>query len=285
MSRIIYVNGRFLPEDQATISVLDRGFIFGDGIYEVTAVISGLLVDCNAHLERLERSCREIKLDLPWSRDELLELHREIVCRNAMHEGSIYLQVTRGAADREFVVPAGVPPTLVLFTQARPIAETAMSRTGISVVSCPDLRWKRRDIKSVNLLAPVLARQFAKENGAQEAWLIEDGLVNEGAASTAWIVKDRRLISRPLSYHVLPGITRRAVLALLDRTGLSFDERPFTLTEALAADEAIATSAGYLALGVISIDGKVIGQGRPGPVATELRRLYLELAGDGGVLG
>lgn len=285
MSRIVYVNGAFLPEEEAKISIFDRGFIFGDGIYEVSAVLGGKLVDCEAHLARLERSADEIGIKLAWSRAELVAIHQELIVRNALGEGAIYLQVSRGAADRDFPFPKDVKPTLVLFTQARQFADVPAAKTGIKVVSTPDLRWARRDIKSVNLLAPVLAKQLAAENGAQEAWLIEDGVVTEGASSTAWIVKGKTLISRPLSNKVLPGITRTAVLAFLAESGFSFEEREFTLEEALDAEEAFITSATSLVMPVTTIDGHSIHNGAPGPATLRLREIYLDHARKGGVLG
>lgn len=285
MSRIVYVNGAYLPEEEATISIFDRGFIFGDGIYEVSAVLGGRLVDCEAHLARLERSCGEIGLALPWSKAELVAIHQELIARNGLYEGGIYLQVSRGAADRDFAFPKDVKPTLIMFTQARPIADVPAAKTGIKVVSTPDLRWARRDIKSVNLLGPVLAKQFAAENGAQEAWLIEDGIVTEGASSTAWIVKGKTLISRPLSSKVLPGITRKAVLAFLAESGFSFEEREFTLDEALDAEEAFITSASSFVMPVTTIDSHSIHNGAPGPATLRLREIYLDFARKGGVLG
>ncbi len=285
MSRIVYVNGAYLPEEDATISIFDRGFIFGDGIYEVSAVIGGKLVDCEAHLARLERSCSEIRLSLPWSKAELVAIHEELIKRNSLDEGGVYLQVSRGASDREFAFPKDVPPTLVMFTQARNFVNAPTVKTGIKVVSTPDLRWARRDIKSVNLLAPVLAKQFAAENGAQEAWMIEDGVVTEGASSTAWIVKGKTLISRPLSNKVLPGITRKAVLAYIAETGFTFEEREFTLAEALDAEEAFITSATSLVMPVTTIDGHSIHNGAPGPTALRLREIYIDFAKKGGVLG
>lgn len=285
MSRIVYVNGAYLPEEEAKISIFDRGFIFGDGIYEVSAVLGGKLVDCDAHLVRLERSCGEIQLALPWSRAELIAIHEELIARNAIDEGSIYLQVSRGAADRDFPFPADAKPSLVLFTQVRNLTNAPAAKTGIKVVSCPDLRWERRDIKSVNLLAPVLAKQFAAEKGAQEAWMVEGGVVTEGASSTAWIVKGKTLISRPLSNKVLPGITRKAVLAFLAESGFSFEEREFTLEEALDAEEAFITSATSFVMPVVSIDGHSIHNGAPGPATIRLREIYFDHARKGGVLG
>lgn len=285
MSRTVYVNGAYLPEEQATISVFDRGFIFGDGVYEATCVIDSTLIDVRAHLARLQRSCAEIDLALPWSPDDLIAIHQELIRRNDLTEGSIYLQVTRGAADRDFAFPKDTAPTLVLFTQQRNLLNAPAARTGIKVVTTPDLRWARRDIKSVNLLASVLAKQEAARQGAQEAWMLEGDTVTEGGSSTAWIVKDRTLISRPLSEKVLPGVTRAAVLAFLQESGFTFDQRTFTLDEALNANEAFITSATNLVMPVVAINQQTIGAGTPGPAAIRLRELYIAHARSGGALG
>jgi D-alanine transaminase len=285
MSRTVYVNGAYLPEEDARISVFDRGFLFADGIYEVSAVLGGRLVDCEAHLDRLFRSCREIKLELPWSKAELLEIHREMIRRNELDEGGVYLQVTRGAADRDFAFPREAEPSLVLFTQARSYTSAPGVKTGIKVVTFPDLRWERRDIKSVGLLAQVLAKQHAAEQGANDAWLVEDGVVTEGASSTAWMVKGKTIVSRPLSNKVLAGITRKALLAFLAETDFSFEERPFTLQEALEAEELFLTSATQFVMPVTTLDGHSIHNGAPGPVTMRLRELYLEHAKAGGKLG
>jgi D-alanine transaminase len=285
MSRIVYVNGAYLPEDQATISVFDRGFIFGDGVYEVTSIIDGTLIDIRAHLARLERSCAEIALSLPWSAEDLIAIHHELMRRNALTEGSIYLEVTRGAADRDFVFPKVATPTLVMFTQTRNLLNAPSAKTGIKAVTAPDLRWLRRDIKSVNLLASVLAKQAAANQGAQEVLMTEDGIITEGGSSTAWIVKDRTLISRPLSEKVLPGITRAAVLAFIAESGFAFDQRTFSVTEALAAEEAFITSATNLVMPVVEIDGQTIGTGTPGPATARVRELYIQFARKGGALG
>lgn len=283
MERIVYVDGTYLPEGEARISIFDRGFIFGDGVYEVTSVLDGALIDPNAHLRRLERSCAEIGLALPWTRSELLAIHEALVARNQLREGSVYLQVTRGPADRDFVFPKNTTPTLVMFTQARNY-RTSPSAGGIRVVTTPDLRWARRDIKSINLLAPVLAKNAAAEKGAQEAWLVDGQDVTEGASSTAWIVVGKKLISRSLSHKVLPGITREAVLAFLAETDFGFEERSFTVAEAQRADEAFITSATSFVTPVVDIDGKPVNDGRAGPVATRLRTLYTEIASRGGSL-
>jgi D-alanine transaminase len=283
MSRIVYVNGAYLPEAEAKVSVFDRGFLFADGIYEVTAVMGGRLIDLDAHLARLERSCAEIRLALPWDRAALSAIHRELVARNGLVDGGVYLQVTRGAADRSFTFPHAAEPTLVLFTQARPMTRE-VSR-GYALISVPDLRWKRRDIKSVALLAQVLAKQAAAEAGADEALMVEDGFITEGGSSTAWLVKGHTLISRPLSTAVLPGITRAAMLSFIAESGYAFEERLFTLDEVKAADEVIISAATALVMPATSIDGKPIGGGQPGPVARRLRDIYFDLAEKGGALG
>lgn len=283
MSRTVYVNGQYLPEEQAMVSIFDRGFIFADGIYEVSAVIDSKLVDVDAHLARLERSCAEIRLELPWTRAALIGIHHELMVRNKLRSGGVYLQVTRGAADRSFTFPASIAPTLVMFTQAR--AMTREVGRGYKLLSVPDLRWARRDIKSVGLLAQVLAKQAAAEAGYDEALMIEDGVITEGGSSTAWIVKGDTLISRPLSNDVLPGITRKAVLTYLAESGFRFEERTFTLDEALAADEVIITAATALVMPATEIDGQPIGGGQPGPVARRLRDIYFDLAETGGALG
>jgi D-alanine transaminase len=283
MSRIVHVNGRFVPEEEAQVSVFDRGFLFADGIYEVTAVIGGKPVDMEAHLARLERSCAEIALALPWSRSELAALHHELIARNGLVDGGVYLQVTRGAADRGFPFPAAATPTLVMFTQARPMPRAVTK--GYRAITVPDLRWKRRDIKSVALLAQVLAKQAAAAVGCDEAIMVEDGHITEGGSSTVWLVKGRTLVSRPLSRAVLPGITRAAVLAYLDETGFTFEERLATVEEALAADELFVTAATSLVMPVTELDDTMIGDGRPGPVAVRLREIYMDMAAAGGALG
>lgn len=286
MTRIVYVNGDYLPETEAKISIFDRGFIFADGIYEVSAVMGGKLIDNGAHLARLERSLKEIELSCPWSRNELVAIQQELIARNHIDEGMVYIEVTRGVADREFAFPRGIRPTLVMFTQEKRMSDSPQATVGIKVVTTPDLRWKRRDIKSVALLPQVLAKQFAALSGAQEAWMVEDGAITEGGSSTAWILgADGRLVTRPLSQAVLPGITRQAVMQLMEDTGLVLDERPFTLAEALAAREAFTTSATSLVMPVVEIDGRKVGDGRPGPVAARLREIYIDLARKGGRLG
>jgi D-alanine transaminase len=279
MTRIAYVNGAYLPLDEARVSVLDRGFLFADGIYEVTTVVDGRLVDHDGHLARLERSLAAIGMAMPETRERITAIHRELIARNELREGVIYLQVTRGAADRDFLPAAGLTPTLVLFTQAKTVLDAPAAERGIAVKSLPDIRWARRDIKSVALLAQVLAKQAAAAEGCQEAWMVEDGFVTEGASSTAWIVTaEGALVTRARSQVTLPGCTADVIATLLAEAGLPLELRPFTFAEALAAREAFISSASTFVLPVVTIDGQPIGDGRPGPVATRLRALYIDFA-------
>lgn len=277
MSRLAYVNGAFVPLDEARISVLDRGFIFADGVYEVTAVLDGGLVDNEAHLTRLQRSLAEIGLTSPVAMEELTRLELELVRRNGVTEGGVYLQITRGAADREFAFPkSDVAPSLVLLTQARPLVDSPDAKTGIAVKSVTDIRWKRRDIKSVALLAQVMAKQEAVAAGCGEAWMVEDGHVTEGASSSAFIItRDGAIIARPMSNEILPGVTRKSVLALTAEHDLTVEDRRFTLAEAFEAEEAFNCSASGFVMPVVQIDGRLIGDGAPGPLTRRLRELYI----------
>ncbi|WP_323718008.1 D-amino-acid transaminase [Paracoccus aminovorans] len=278
MDRIIYVNGEWLPEPQAKVSVLDRGFLMADAIYEVTCVLDGKLVEYDGHAARLQRSARELGIRVPLDDAGLLAVHREIVARNGLDQGMIYLQLTRGVADRDFAYPPqDTPPTLVLFTQAKNVLENRAAETGISVALLPDLRWGRRDIKTVQLLYPSMAKMEAKARGAEDAWLVEDGHVTEASAASAHIVSaEGALVTRDLSHALLPGITRASVLDLAGRHGIRVEERAFTLDEAKAAREAFITSATNFVVPVTRIDAARIGDGTPGPLTRELRRLYVE---------
>ncbi len=280
MSRIVYVNGRFVPFEEATIPIMDRGFLFADGIYEVSAVLDGRLVDNEAHLARLDRSLSEIGIRNPHSIAEWTRLEEELVTRNGLKEGLVYMEVTRGVAERDFAFPPeGTPPTVVMFTQAKTVSANPLAERGAKVITVEDLRWKRRDIKSVALLAQVLAKQQAAAAGVAEAWMHEDGFVTEGGSSTAFIItEDNRIVTRPLSTALLPGITRRAVMRLAEENGLTVEERAFTVAEAEAAAEAFFTSASAFVMPVIEIDGTRVGGGQPGPMTRRLRDLYLEMA-------
>ncbi len=278
MSRIVYVNGSYVPEEQGKISIFDRGFLFADGIYEVTAVVNGRLVDYAAHMERLEWSLGEIRMEWPCSKDELKAMHQEMVKRNGLDEGWIYMQITRGSADRDFKFPKGVKPTLIAFTQAKKLVDNLDAVRGVSVITVPDIRWARRDIKTVMLLAPVLGKQAAYEAGAYEAWMVEEGKVTEGTSSNAYIVRDGKVITRGLSNSILAGCTRRAVFRLAKEKGVTIEERLFTPEEAYGADEAFLTSASNFVMPIVEIDGKRIGGGQPGPVTRKLREIFLEEA-------
>jgi D-alanine transaminase len=279
MARTVYVNGEYVPENEGKISIFDRGFLFADGVYEVTAVINGKLVDYDPHMERLERSLNELRMGWPCTKDELKAMHLEMVKRNALSEGIIYMQVTRGAADRTFNFPKDAKPTLIAFTQAMKLADNPNATTGVKVISTPDIRWARRDIKTVMLLAPVLGKQAAYEQGANEAWMIEDGFVTEGTSSNAYIVKDGKVITRGLSNSILAGCTRRSLFRLAKEHGVVIEERSFTIDEAYAADEAFLTSASQFVMPIVEIDGHRIGGGQPGPVVRRLREMFLEEAG------
>lgn len=280
MSSIAYVNGAFTPLEDARVSILDRGFLFADGVYEVAAVIDGRLVDNEAHLARLERSLAELRLESPVTMAEMVEIERALVARNEVTEGLVYLQITRGAAERDFSFPKNAKPTLVAFAQRKNILASPVAQTGVKVITVPDMRWSRRDIKSVALLAQVLAKQAATEAGCQEAWMVDaDGFVTEGSSSTAFIVtRSGAIVTRPNSSDILPGCTRRAVMALAAEQNLSVEERPFTVAEAKEAAEAFLTSASNLVLPVVEIDGSGIGAGGPGEAAKRLRALYLDFA-------
>jgi len=278
--RTVYLNGDYLPETEAKVSIFDRGFLFADGVYEVTSVLDGKLVDFDGHAARLARSLTELDMANPISPEDLLEVHRQLVARNRIDEGLIYLQITRGAPeDRDFVFPdpAATPQTIVLFTQNKPgLADNPVAKKGIKVISVDDIRWGRRDIKTVQLLYPSMGKMMAKAAGADDAWMIQDGLVTEGTSNNAYIVKDGRIVTRPRSRDILHGITRAAVLRFAEEAQMEIEERAFTIAEARAADEAFFTSASAFVMPVVEIDGTTLGSGTPGPVATRLREIYLD---------
>lgn len=278
MGRIVYVNGEYLPQEDGKISIFDRGFLFADGVYEVTGVVNGRLIDYEPHMERLARSLRELKIEMPCSGAELKQMHEEMIRRNGLDEGMVYMQITRGSAERDFKFPKDVRANLVAFTQAKKMIDNPEAVTGVRVITVPDIRWARRDIKSVMLLAPVLGKQAAHEAGAFEAWMVEDGEVTEGTSSNAYIVKDQRVVTRPLSTRILAGVTRRSLFKLAAEQGVDIDERAFTVEEAYAADEAFLTSASNFVLPIVEIDGRRIGGGQPGPVTRRLRQLFVEMA-------
>ena len=279
MSRITYVNGRFVPESEASVSIFDRGFLFADGVYEVAAVLDGRLVDNAAHLARLERSLRALGMASPATPEEIVRAQKELVARNGLHGGIVYLQITRGPADRDFAYPAEPRPTFVMFTQEKPLVDNPLAARGITIATVPDLRWKRRDVKTVGLLAASMAKQAALDAGTDDAWMVEGGFVTEGSSSNAYVVTgDGVVVTRHLGNEILHGITRAAVLRLARESGLAVEERAFTVEEAKRAAEAFVTSASVFVLPVVRIDGEAVGDGRPGAVTARLRGIYLDAA-------
>ncbi len=280
MTRTVYVNGTYLPEDQATVSIFDRGFLMADGVYEVTTVIDGKLIDFDGHLTRLDRSLRELDMTNPMPREDWLAMHRALVEHNALDQGLIYLQVTRGApGDRDFVYPDPdtTAPTVVAFTQANPkLVDSPKAAKGIRVALIDDLRWGRRDIKTVQLLYPSMGKMMAIRAGCDDAWMVQDGEVTEGTSNNAYIIKDGRILTRALSNDILHGITRAAVLRFAREAQMPVEERGFTPDEARAADEAFVTSASTFVMPVVEIDGTPVGSGAPGPLTTRLREIYIE---------
>ncbi|MEP1520468.1 D-amino-acid transaminase [Ascidiaceihabitans sp.] len=278
--RTVYLNGEYVAENEAKVSIFDRGFLMADGVYEVTSVLDGKLVDFDGHAVRLERSLGELGMKNPITKDELLAVHRELVTRNDVVDGGVYLQITRGApADRDFAFPdpETTPCTVVLFTQSKPgVTESPASKAGIKVISIADERWGRRDIKTVQLLYPSMGKMMAKAAGCDDAWMVEDGFVTEGTSNNAYIVKGNKIITRALSNDILHGITRAAVLRFAQEAQMEVEERNFTIDEAKEADEAFITSATMFVNGVVEIDGAQIGDGVPGHVSKRLREIYLD---------
>jgi D-alanine transaminase len=282
MGRIAYVNGRFVPHGEAVVHIEDRGYQLADAVYEVWALFDGKLADPEGHFARLERSLSELSIAMPMSRVALTLVLKEAVRRNRVREGLLYLQVSRGVATRDHAFPSPpVKPSVVMTVSAVDrAASEARAAKGVGVVTTPENRWGRCDIKTVGLLPNALAKQKARAAGAVEAWFVDDlGFVTEGASSNAWIVDgDGRLRTRDTNANILRGVTRNTLLEVIRREGLEVDERPFTPAEAVAAKEAFITGAGTLVLPVVAVDGKPVGGGRPGPVAARLRRLYIEQA-------
>jgi D-alanine transaminase len=277
--RTVYVNGEYLPEDEAKVSIFDRAFLMADGVYEVTSVLGGKLIDFEGHKVRLERSLNELDMAKPEEFDDLLDIHRELVRVNEIEDGLVYLQVTRGAADRDFLFPdpETTKPTLVLFTQNKPgLANSPASQKGIKVISIEDIRWGRRDIKTVQLLYPSMGKMMAKKAGCDDAWMIQDGMVTEGTSNNAYIVKGHKIITRQLSNDILHGITRAAVLRFAREAQMEVEERSFTIEEAKEADEAFITSASSFVMPVVEIDGATLGDGMPGAVSKRMREIYLD---------
>lgn len=282
MSRIAYVNGQYQPHSQATVHVEDRGFQFADGVYEVWSVFDGRLADFDGHMTRLHRSLTELRIPVPMTREALTRVLNETVRRNRVREGLVYLQITRGTARRDHPFPPeGTAPSVIVTARSLPLSKgNASAQKGVAVITHPDIRWGRCDIKTVGLLPNVLAKQAAKERGAAEAWMVDDmGLVTEGSSTNAWIVdEDGKLRTRDAQANILQGITRAAVMSLIADEGLEFEERAFSVDEVKRAREAFYTSASGFVMPATSIDGARIGDGKPGPITTRLRTLYLDQA-------
>jgi D-alanine transaminase len=289
LSRVAYVNGRYIPHRDASVHIEDRGYQFADGVYEVCEVRGGRPVDERRHIERLDRSLRELRIAWPISRQALGVVLRETIRRNRVRHGIVYLQISRGVAPRDHAFPpAGTPSSLVVTAKSLDSAKNeAMAAAGIDVITVPENRWPRVDIKSVSLLPNVLAKQAAREAGAKEAWFVDQtGRVTEGSSTNAWIVtRDGKLVTRPADHGILRGITRTVLLDVIAAQGLTFDERPFTVEEAQAAREAFITSASLIVMPVVSIDGRPVGNGFPGLIATALRRDFHRYAETGGEMG
>lgn len=282
MSRVAYVNGAYVPHGQAVIHVEDRGFQFADGVYEVWSVFNGKLADFDGHMTRLVRSLTELRIDVPMTREALTRVLKETVRRNRVRNGIVYLQVTRGTARRDHPFPPeGTPPSVIVTARSISAVKTeAQADKGVAVITQPDIRWGRCDIKTVGLLPNILAKQAARDRGAYEAWFVDEmGLVTEGSSTNAWIIDEHgKLRTRDTQANILRGITRAAILDLVASEKIELDERPFSVDEAKRAREAFFTAAGAFVMPAVSIDGTTIGDGTPGPVTRKLRALYLDQA-------
>ncbi len=279
MTRTVFVNGQYLPEHQATVSIFDRGFLMADGVYEVTSVLDGKLVDFDGHIKRLDRSLDALHMARPMDDADLLAMHRALVALNGIDQGMIYLQVTRGnPGDRSFLFPPeDLPPTIVAFTQDIPnLADAPAAKTGLRIITIPDERWGRVDIKTVQLLYPSMGKMMAKKAGVDDSWFVAHGTITEGTSNNAYIVKGNTIVTRQLSTDILHGITRAAVLRFAAEAQFEIEERPFSVDEAQNADEAFSTAASIFVMPVVEIDGAQIGTGKPGPVALRLREIYLD---------
>ncbi len=275
-SNIVFLNGEFLPKDKAKISVFDRGFIFGDGIYEVVPVMNGVLIDKIEFWERFKRSLKEIALNLPYKDSEFESILNELIAKNALKEGGVYMQITRGIASRDFAFTKGLQPTIMAFVYTANIQNNELASKGISVVSVPDIRWKRRNIKSISLLAQCYAKEMAVNAGADEGFMVENGKVTEATSASAFIIKDKTLITKPFSNEILPGIRRQNILKFARELNLSVVERAFSMNEVYEADEVFISAASLPILGVIKADGKMIANGKVGKFTQLLRQRYLQ---------
>jgi D-alanine transaminase len=277
MLRTVYLNGSFIPSEQAQVSIFDRSVLFGDAVYEVAGVLDGKLLDFDSHLDRLTRSLDKLSIPMPLDRAQILAAYRQLVTDNRIEEGLVYLQISRGVAERDFVYPPNLTPTVFMFTQPKDSLENEYAATGVKLKSFADIRWARRDIKTVNLLGQVLAKQFAHEAGAYEVLMIgADGYVTECGATSFFIVKDGRISTRPLSNDILPGVTRNALIELCKVKNMVLEEKPVTLEQVLQADEAFISGASTYVLPVTEVDDRIIGTGIPGDTSKLLRKIYID---------
>ena len=275
--RIVFVNDEFINETEAKVSIFDRGFLFADAVYEVTAIIDGKILEWDGHITRLKRSLNELDIKMPIETNKLLDIHYKLIDKNNLTEGLIYLQISRGEDDRSFDYPdSNVKPTIVLFTQVKSLQESNLSKNGMKVISVPDIRWARRDIKTVQLLAPSMCKMMAKKSNKDDAWMVQDGFVTEGTSNNAYIItKDNVLVTRNLSNDILAGVTRRSILKYAEEAKVKIEERPFTIEEAKNASEAFVSSATTFIGPVVEIDNKIIGDGKPGKQSLRLREIYI----------
>lgn len=277
MTRIVYLNDEFIPEHEAKISIFDRAVNFGDAIYDVAGVLDGKLIDFEHHMQRYFNSLQKMAIESPLTQAEILQAFRRLVELNHIEEGLVYMQVTRGVAERDFVWPEGIKPTVFMFTQVKTQGERDSATNGVKLASQNDIRWARRDIKSVNLLGQVLAKKAAHDAGAYEALMVDaDGFVTECGSTSFFIIRDNQILTRALSNDILPGVTRRAIVALCESKGLELSETRFTLQQALDADEAFITGASSYMLPVVQIDDREISAGKPGQLTLQLRDVYLD---------
>ncbi|WP_096015176.1 D-amino acid aminotransferase [Campylobacter lanienae] len=270
----VFLNGEFIDKDSAKISIFDRGFIFGDGIYEVVPVINSIIVEKDGFWDRFQRSLNEISLNLPYTNDEFESILNNLIEINSLKEGGLYIQITRGVAPRDFSFVKGVKPTIMAFAFSDSVLEHPAAKSGITIISTPDIRWKRRDIKSISLLGQCYAKNQATIAGADECFMVEDGYVTEAGSSSVFIIKDCTLITKPLSNEILPGIRRNRLLNLAKQIGLQIQERKFSMDEVYNADECFISAATIILLPVIKADGKAINGGKIGEYTTKLRELY-----------
>lgn len=283
MERIVFINGVYLEENNAKISIFDRGLLFSDSVYEVTAVIDNKLIDFPAHVLRLKRSLNELKIKNTFDKKYLLEIHKNLLNKNPFSnkEGLIYMQVTRGSTERDFLINnSNIEPNIFAFTQEKILTETIYKDNGLKIITIEDLRWQRKDIKTTQLLFASLAKTEAHEKGADDAWLIdEDKYINEGTSNNAYIIdNDNNIITRNLSNKLLPGITRQTILEVAKKLKLTVNERPFTIDEAISANEAFISSASTLIAPVVKINNNIIGNGKIGPITGILRETYIKIS-------